>query len=71
MVPLKNTPAAVLAFHPSVAIHPVIQLKKFEYFFGASIETQWYCPPDVGAKDAISASEAAVASVPKKQKMKP
>lgn len=71
MVPLKKTPAAVLAFQPNVAIQPVIQLRKLEYFFGASIETQWYCPPDVGANDAISASEAAVASVPKKQKMKP
>ena len=71
MVPLKKTPAAVLAFQPSVAIHPVIQLRKFEYFFGASIDTQWYCPPDVGANDAISANEAAVARVPMKQKMKP
>lgn len=40
MVPLKKIPAAVLAFHPTVAIQPVIQLMKFEYFLGASIAAQ-------------------------------
>jgi len=41
-----------------------------DHFAGASIPTQWYCPPDVGAIDESSPSDAAVASVPKKQMMK-
>jgi len=60
-----------VAYHPIVANHPVSHDKKTDVPFGASMATQWYCPPDVGAKDAISAREAAVASAPMKQNTKP
>lgn len=35
------------------------------------METQWYCPPDVGAIEASSARDAAVMRAPIQQKRKP
>ena len=71
MVPVNHTPAVRLAIQPRTALQPVIQLRKTEYLGGASMKTQWYCPPEVGAIDANSARDAAVASAPIQQKMKP
>ena len=37
---------------------PVMKLRNFCPLFGANSDTQWYCPPDVGAIEAISAKLA-------------
>ena len=38
----------------SIAV-PVMKLRNFWQLLGANSDTQWYCPPDVGAIEAISA----------------
>jgi hypothetical protein len=32
---------------------PTMKLKNFWYFLGANSETQWYCPPEVGALHTV------------------
>lgn len=67
----RNAGVAVAATQARTEIHPVIQLARIDHAGGASSPTQWYWPPLVGAMEANSPREAAVAIVPAKQRMKP
>ena len=50
---------------------PAIQLKIVELFLGANIATKWYCALEMGAMEAISASDEHNAKAPEYEKMKP
>ena len=43
------------ACQPSILTQPVNQLRNLALFFGARRATQWYCPPETGYIEAISA----------------
>lgn len=71
IVPVTYPPDATSACHPVRVSHPVRYPRNFREEGGASMDTQWYCPPEVGAMETSSESVAKTERVPAQTTMNP
>lgn len=64
IVPVTYPPEATRACHPVKVSQAVRYPRNLREDGDASMETQWYCPPDVGAIKISSESVAKTESIP-------
>jgi hypothetical protein len=64
IVPVKSPDDDMMACHPVNCNQPVTYPRNFWEDAGAKIDTQWYCPPDVGAMETISESVMKMQIIP-------